>query len=141
MFVLDTDVLSLIDQHETGRSDRLIERLEQIDPNVLFSTIISYEEQMRGWMSYVAQARTISEQLQAYERLERHLASWKRVRLLSFNESAAVIAADLRRQHRKMGLMDLRIAAIAIAHHATLVTANIRDFAMIDGLTIEDWTK
>lgn len=141
MFVLDTDVLSLIDQHETGRSDRLIERLERTDPNTLFATIISYEEQMRGWMSYVAQARTISEQLQAYERLERHLASWKRVRLLSFNESAAVIAANLRRRHRRTGLMDLRIAAIAIAHRATLVTANVRDFAMIDGLKVEDWTK
>ena len=60
---------------------------------------------------------------------------------LSFNETAAVIAADLRRQHRKMGLMDLRIDAIAIAHRATLVTANVRDFVMIDALKIEDWTK
>jgi len=38
---------------------------------------------MRGWMSYVAQARTISEQIHAYEQLDRHLISWKRVRSLS----------------------------------------------------------
>ncbi len=141
MFVLDTDVLSLIDQHESGRSDRLILRLEQAAPDSLFATIISFEEQMRGWMSYISQARTISEQIYAYEQLDRHLTSWKRVRTLSFTESAATIAADLRRRHRRLGLMDLRIAAITMAHDATLVTANLRDFALIDDLRIEDWTK
>ena len=61
MFVLDTDVLSLIDQHSPGRSQRLIERLDQAVPESLFATIISYEEQMRGWMAYLAKARTASE--------------------------------------------------------------------------------
>ncbi len=37
--------------------------------------------------------------------------------------------------------MDLRIAAIAIEHAATLVTRNRRDFERIDELAIEDWVK
>jgi tRNA(fMet)-specific endonuclease VapC len=37
--------------------------------------------------------------------------------------------------------MDLKIAAIALAHTATLVTRNTRDFEKIAGLKIEDWTK
>ena len=140
MFVLDTDVLSLIDQHGTGRSQRLVERLEQADPDSLAATVISYEEQTRGWMAYLAQARTTPEQIQAYMRLERHLASWKRMRVLGFDETAAKIASELRRRHRRLGIMDLKIAAIAIANDATLVTANLRDFTIIDDLQVEDWT-
>ena len=141
MFVLDTDVLSLIDQHATGRSQRLVDRLEQADPDLLASTIISYEEQMRGWMASLAQARSTPEQIQAYIRPERHLASWKQMRVLSFDESAAKIATELRRRYRRLGIMDLRIAAIVIANAATLVTANLRDFALIDDLRVEDWTS
>ena len=141
MFVLDTDVLSLIDQHGTGRSQRLVERLEQADPDSLAATVISYEEQTRGWMAYLAQARTTPEQIQAYMRLERHLASWKRMRVLGFDETAAQIASELRRRHRRLGVMDLRIAAIVITNGATLVTSNLRDFAVIDDLRVEDWTN
>lgn len=139
MFVLDTDVLTLIDQHGAGRSQRLITRLEETDPNLLAATIISYEEQTRGWMSYLAKARSQPEQLKAYARLERHLNSWKQMSVLGFDDESAEIADVLRRRHRRLGIMDLRIAAIVIANKATLITANVRDFAMIDDLRVEDW--
>jgi len=35
--------------------------------------------------------------------------------------------------------MDLLIAATALTHDLTLVTHNVRDFANVPGLTIEDW--
>lgn len=140
MFVLDTDVLALVDRHGGGRSQRLIDRLEETDPDSLAATIISYEEQTRGWMAYLAQAHSTSEQVRAYTRLERHLASWKRMRVLGFDERCLKIAEELRRRHRRLGIMDLRIAAIVIANDATLVTSNLRDFAVIDDLRLEDWT-
>lgn len=140
MFVLDTDVLTLVDRHGAGRSQRLIDRLDETDPDLLAATIISYEEQTRGWMAYLAQARSTSEQIRAYTRLERHLASWKRMRVFGFDEKCATIADNLRRRQRRLGIMDLRIAAIVIANGATLVTSNVRDFAMIDDLRVEDWT-
>ena len=140
MFVLDTDVLTRIDQHDSGRPSPLLARLEKTDPDSLAATIVSYEEQTRGWMAVLAQARTMAGQLRAYSRLERHLASWKRIRVLGFDAAAADIARELRRCHRRLGIMDLRIAAIVMAHDATLVTSNQRDFATIDGLRLEDWT-
>ncbi len=35
--------------------------------------------------------------------------------------------------------MDLRIAAIALANNATLVTRNTQDFIEIENLTLENW--
>jgi tRNA(fMet)-specific endonuclease VapC len=35
--------------------------------------------------------------------------------------------------------MDLKIASIALAHDATLLTRNTRDFAQVPGLRIENW--
>jgi len=35
--------------------------------------------------------------------------------------------------------MDLKIASIAIAHSATLLTRNRRDFEVVPGLHVEDW--
>jgi predicted nucleic acid-binding protein len=35
--------------------------------------------------------------------------------------------------------MDLKIAAICIAHDATLLTRNVGDFNGLDGLPVENW--
>jgi tRNA(fMet)-specific endonuclease VapC len=35
--------------------------------------------------------------------------------------------------------MDLLIAATALVHNLTLVTHNVRDFANVPGLTVQDW--
>ncbi len=37
-------------------------------------------------------------------------------------------------RNRRRGSMGLRIAAIMIANHVTLVASNLRDFAVIDDL-------
>ena len=39
----------------------------------------------------------------------------------------------------RIGTMDLRIACIAIAHDATLLTRNTVDFAQVPGLRFENW--
>jgi predicted nucleic acid-binding protein len=36
--------------------------------------------------------------------------------------------------------MDLRIAAIALAHGLTVLTRNVVDFAAVPALLVEDWT-
>jgi tRNA(fMet)-specific endonuclease VapC len=37
--------------------------------------------------------------------------------------------------------MDLRIAAVAVAHDATLLSRNLSDFSKVPGLRAEDWTE
>ena len=44
-----------------------------------------------------------------------------------------------RKQGIRIGTMDLRIASIALAHVATLLTRNTVDFAQVPGLCFENW--
>jgi tRNA(fMet)-specific endonuclease VapC len=50
MLVLDTDHMSLL-EWGSDESAGLRERLADAPPNEVAVTIISYEEQMRGWMA------------------------------------------------------------------------------------------
>ena len=49
------------------------------------------------------------------------------------------IRAQLEKQGMKIGRNDLLIAATALAHGATLVTENVREFARVPGLEVESW--
>jgi predicted nucleic acid-binding protein len=46
----------------------------------------------------------------------------------------------LRKAYPRLGSSDLKIAAISIAHDATLLTRNTRDFSQIQNLRMEDWS-
>lgn len=74
-----------------------------------------------------------------YERLVTRITFFSRWRILSFDRSAADEFTRLRRAGVRIGMMDLKIAAIALVHDATLPTANTRDFGQVPGLTIENW--
>jgi tRNA(fMet)-specific endonuclease VapC len=51
----------------------------------------------------------------------------------------AGVRADLETRGIPIGANDLLIASIAMAREATVVTANRREFARVDGLRWEDW--
>jgi tRNA(fMet)-specific endonuclease VapC len=54
-------------------------------------------------------------------------------------ETAAAIRARLESLGAPIGPIDLQIAAIAKVRGSTLVTRNLREFARIEGLLVEDW--
>jgi len=111
-----------------------------LDPSDVGTTIITYEEQSRGWLSVVSRAKSATEQIEAYGRLENHLDYFRRVVVHGFTAPAAVEFQRLRKLVR-IGTMDLRIAAIALALDATVVSRNRRDFEKAPGLMVEDWSK
>ncbi|MGH2459288.1 MAG: PIN domain-containing protein [Chloroflexota bacterium] len=65
------------------------------------------------------------------------------VPVLPFDEEAANIFGDIKSTLESNGIPlaepDLRIAAIAIATNLTLATGNVRHFARVPGLTLENW--
>jgi tRNA(fMet)-specific endonuclease VapC len=142
MVLLDTDHLSVLTWQDSPAAVKLRARLERHPPAELGTTIINFEEQMRGWMAFLAKARKVKEQIEAYRRLSQHLHLFRSLTLIAeFDERAAVEFQRLRKEHPRLGVMDLKIAAIALACQATLLSRNERDFRPIRGLTLEDWTK
>ncbi len=92
---------------------------------------MTYEEKTRGWLTVIAKAKQVKEQVDAYGRLKRQVELFCSFTLLDFDEPAATLFQQLRKQHRRVGTMDLKIAAIALARGATLLTQNLRDFQRI----------
>lgn len=138
MYLLDTDHLSLI-QRGSSLGQTLLTRL--IATNQPFATtIVTYEEQSRGWLAYLANAKTIDAQVIAYGFLQNHALHYRTIDLLPFSTIAAQIHQNLRKSYPRLGNNDLKIAAITIAHQATLLTRNTKDFGQIQNLTLEDWT-
>jgi tRNA(fMet)-specific endonuclease VapC len=138
MYILDTDHLSLL-QRKGEAGQRILTRL-QTNRVPFAATIISYEEQTRGWMGHMAKAKSLAEQVAAYDRLRQHAVNYHNIPLVGFNEMAALENQNLRRLYPRLGAMDLKIAAVAIVNQATVLTRNTKDFGQIAGLAIEDWT-
>lgn len=66
-----------------------------------------------------------------------------RLQVLSFGEDEAMrcgeILAVLARAGSPVGVEDAQIAATALSHGLTVVTANVRHFRRIAGLKVENW--
>ena len=66
------------------------------------------------------------------------------LRVVSFQQQAAEHYGSLRFHLRRLGtpigLMDMLIAATALANDAVLVTHNTGEFSRVPGLRYEDWT-
>lgn len=141
MVILDTDHVSFLEHGGNGPGRRLLQRLDAVDPSEIATTIISYEEQTRGWLSFLAKARTISGEIDAYRRLHGHLNSICRVRVVDFDAAAATNFQRLRQLRPRLGTLDLKIAAIVLASDALLLTRNFVDFRRVPGLRLDDWTR
>jgi len=140
MLILDTDHVSILEWAHGEEYARLQRRLDHLHAADLATTIVSYEEQTRGWLAYLAKARKLSQQIEAYRRLHRHLDVYQAIQVLDFDERAAVEFQNLQHLRRGIGTADTRIAAIAISRQATLLTRNTVDFEQVPGLRFADWT-
>jgi tRNA(fMet)-specific endonuclease VapC len=139
MYILDTDHLSVLDRGGL-QAQPLLMRLANINPNQVAVTIISYEEQMRGWLSYVAKSQNVETQVLAYKELKKQLTNYCMIPILEFDQPAAQEFQRLKKAYPRLGTMDLKIAAIVLVNKAILLTRNIADFGQIAGLNLEDWT-
>ena len=140
MVVLDTDHITLLERASSPAANRLLSRLHRIAAEEVATTIVSYEEQTCGWLAYLAKAKTLDGHINAYQKLKIHLRNCCRISVLDFDNDAAREFQTLRNARIRIGTLDLRIAAIALANQATVLTRNSVDFLQIPGLSVEDWT-
>jgi tRNA(fMet)-specific endonuclease VapC len=139
VILLDTDHMSILEWGDDARSSVLRMRLAAAGDSQIGTTIVSYEEQMRGWMAVLSKARTIDSQVNAYRRLADHLENYRLIPVQPFDTNSAETFAKLRHDRVRIGTMDLRIASIAIANKALLLSRNSVDFEKVPGLRFENW--
>jgi len=139
MILLDTDHLSVLKYDEHPRCRALRERMSAAPDPIFATTIISAEEQMRGWLAKIHGAKDAEKQVAWYDQLAwliEFLADWQ---IIAFDRQAAAEFKRLQRLRLRIGTFDLKIAAIARVHDALLLSDNQRDFSRVPGLRIESW--
>jgi tRNA(fMet)-specific endonuclease VapC len=136
-YILDTDHVTLFQYNHP----QIAQRARAVGSSNIFITTVTLEEQLRGRLAGISRCATKPELLAvAYENLRRTQLYFCSVNLLNFDDAAYNCYQSLRQQQIRIGTQDLRIAAIALANQATIVTRNQQDFSKVPGLLLEDWT-
>jgi tRNA(fMet)-specific endonuclease VapC len=135
LYILDTDHLSLL----ARRFPALIARTKRNNQPVT-TTAVNVEEQLRGRLAQVAEAKTGETLTLAYQLLIETVWFLDTFDVLHYTAEADEVYQQLKRQRIRVGTQDLRIASITIANRGTLLTRNLRDFEKIPDLRVEDWS-
>jgi tRNA(fMet)-specific endonuclease VapC len=126
LYVMDTDILGFAFQ----RHARVLQRIQTLPADdLIVTTIITFGEDLSGWMPACRRARDGAARERAYARLQRGLDFYRKWICLPFDEAAAAIFDDLRRQKLRIGTNDLAIAAITLSTGGILLTRNTVDSA------------
>jgi tRNA(fMet)-specific endonuclease VapC len=136
IYLLDTDHVSL---DQRGHSV-VSARISMAGPSQVTISLISVEEQLRGWLAVLRAAKNGDTRCAAYGRLRAAVEYFASTTLIDYDRAADNLFESLRRQGIRIGTQDLRIAAIALTHNAIVLTRNTRDFGLVPGLSIEDWS-
>jgi tRNA(fMet)-specific endonuclease VapC len=136
MIVLDTDTLTLYFRNHPQVRDRH----RQAEDDVVL-TIISKIEVLQGRFATLLKAADGPELQRGQQRLDEAEKDLRSFAIVPITKAAATEFDRLRanKKLKKIGRADLLIASIALAHKATLVTRNTKDFGKVPGLQVENW--
>lgn len=137
MLVLDTDHLSDLDR--AGSAGMALARKLEASGDEVATTIVSAEEQLRGWLAQIHAEKNPHDLIELYKRLQARIEFFAAGTVLSWDDAAASVFLGLRAQKIRVGTMDLRIASIVLSRGAILLSRNLTDFGKVPGLRVEDW--
>jgi tRNA(fMet)-specific endonuclease VapC len=137
LLVLDTDHFSELER-DSAAGQRLTTRLE-MSRAAKAVTIVTVEEQLRGWLAEIGRHHDPHRQITAYAKLQLQIEVFANWILLPWNGDSAELFLKFRREGVRIGSMDLKIGCIALAHDVTLLTRNANHFAQVPGLRFENW--
>ena len=133
MYLLDTDILSNLAKR--APSTALVTKLASVPLEHQSTSSITLGELVYGAHRFNRRA--------LLQRLDETVLA--NVPVLSFDAPAArrygEIRAELERRGTPIGDADLRIASIALSNDLTVVTGNVRHFARVPGLRVENWLQ
>lgn len=139
IYLLDTDLFTLSSLARLGLRDRIA--AARAEGHTVAVSIVTRIEVLRGRFDAVLKAVDGAALARMQELLHSSEAYLMEFALLSFDDAALREFDRLRddKKARKAGRSDLLIGCIALAHDATVVTRNEKDFRHIPNLKVENW--
>jgi tRNA(fMet)-specific endonuclease VapC len=139
VYILDTDHISLFLGNYPSVRDRVIQA--QAECSI---TVISIQEIFNGWVGQLNRVENEAYKIEIYQRLHLTTQFIQQMPVLNYDRVASdryqqIIQANPALAKRRLE-KDMRIAPIALANEATIVTRNQRDFEQVLSLNIEDWS-
>lgn len=135
-FLLDTNIIS--ESMRPAPSRRLMYRLRDHAGECSIASTV-WHELLFGCRRLPASRRREKIQSYLFETLAPTMP------ILAYDDVAAAMHADVRAQAATRGHQvphsDGQIGSIAVTNGLTLVTANVGDFSVFDGLKIENWLE
>lgn len=131
MYLIDTDTLSNLTKSVQSRP--LLARLARVPADEQATSSITVGELLYGAL------RSAGDRPRLLGQIERVILAGLTVLPFDAARQYASLRADLERQGMPFAEADLRIASIALVHGLILVTGNVRHFARVPGLTVENW--
>lgn len=129
MYLLDTNTLIYFFKGEGKVAARILERSPS---EIAIPSLVIYELE-------VGIAKS-SFPLKREQQLKVLLESVKIIPFgLEEGKAAAKIRASLESIGEPIGPIDTLIAGCALAHHAILVTRNLKEFSKVKGLSLDNW--
>lgn len=129
-YLLDTNICIYALKN---RPPEVLERLEAVGRGAVALSVITVLELRQG----AEKSQRVAEN---HSRLDFFLSP---IKILPFDEEAAVVAARIRahleRRGTPIGDLDTLIAAHAIARDLILVTNNLQEFERVPGLKTDNW--
>ena len=139
MIILDTDHVNVLQIGKGASYDTLVDHMDTSPDQHFVTTVVTFEEHMRGWLAGIRRAPDIADQVRPYDQLVNLVRFFQAWEIVRFDKNAAERFRELRRQRVRIGALDLKIASIALEQGAILLSANAKDFNQVPGLDVEDW--
>ena len=130
-YMLDTNIIIYL---KNSRSSKALEQFLRHKPEEMCISAITMAELEYG----------VYKSLKPSQNQIALVTFLARIKILPFDTDSAIeygkIRSALNKRGEPIGANDLLIASTAKAKGLTLITNNVREFARVDGLIIENWT-
>jgi len=141
VIILDTDHFNILQIGKGPAYDALSARMDASPDQDFSTTVVTFEEHMRGWLAGIQRARDVADQVRPYDQLINLVRFFQAWEILRFDENSAARFSSLRQQRVRIGSQDLKIASISLEAGALLLSANLRDFERVPDLRVENWLR
>lgn len=134
--LFDTDHLTLFDhRHATLR-----QRFAAATAGSIAISPVTVQEYLKGRLAALVRHASGPSQVQAYANLVSSVVLVQQFPIVPFDAACDQQFQQLRSMLPRVGTQDLRIAAAALVHKLVLLTRNRRDFGLVPGLKLDDWS-